>query len=134
MLGALFEVGRPAPEALALLADAPDLPKTARLRLYKAKEAVERGEPLADSLRRAGLLPASMAPLVTAAERCQTLPFALTEMGNLLAGKAVGLARRASLVIAPLSVVALGALVGLIVVGMFMPLISLLTSMARVSE
>jgi type IV pilus assembly protein PilC len=130
MLGALFEVGRPAPEALGLLADAPDLPNVARRRLYRAKWAIERGEPLAESLYQAGLLPASMAPLVTAAERTQSLPFALTELGNLLAGKAVRMARRASLVIGPVLVVAIGALVGLIVVGMFTPLIQLLTRMS----
>ncbi len=134
MLGALFEVGRPAPEALKLLADAPDLPIIARRRLNKAQRAIERGEPLAESLGRAGLLPASMAPLVMAAERTHTLPFALGEIGNLLAGKAVGMAKRASLVIGPLLVVAIGALVGLIAIGMFTPLINILTRLARLSE
>jgi type IV pilus assembly protein PilC len=131
MLGALFEIGRPAPEALGLLADAPDLPNVARLRLHQAKWAIERGEPLAESLHAVGLLPSSMAPLVTAAERSRTLPFALTELGNLLAGKAVGMVRRASYVVGPTLVVCIGVLVGLIVVGMFTPLIQLMTRMSE---
>jgi type II secretory pathway component PulF len=131
MLGALFEVGRPAPEALDLLADAPDLPTVARRRLDQAKCAVERGEPLAESLHAVGLLPSSMAPLVLAAERSHSLPFALSELGRLLAGKAVGMARRASFVIGPLLIVCIGMLVCFIVVGMFMPLIQLLSRLCE---
>ena len=130
MLGALFEVGRPAPEALGLLADAPDLPRIARRRLQQAQFAVERGEPFAQSLYAVGLLPASMAPLLSAAERSQSLPFALTELGNLLAGKAVRMARRASFLIGPVLVVCIGVLVCFIVVGLFTPLIQLLSRMS----
>jgi type IV pilus assembly protein PilC len=129
MLGTLFEVGRPAPEALGLLAGAPDLPGVVRRRLEKAQLCVARGQPLADALRSTGLMPATMAPLVIAAERTHALPFALSELGDLLAGKGVRLARRTSLVIAPVLVVAIGLLVGVIVVGLFSPLVELLTRM-----
>lgn len=130
MLGTLFEVGRPAPEALGLLAGAPDLPRVVRRRLEKAQIRVAHGERLADALRATGLMPATMAPLVIAAEHANALPFALSELGDLLAGKAVRLARRTSLVIAPLLIVAIGLLVGVIVVGLFSPLVELLARMS----
>src|SRR5581483_339342 len=105
MLGALTAVGRPAPEALGLLADAPAMPAVVRRRLWRAGLAVNRGEGLAPALRAAGLLPRSMAPLVQAAEKARTLPFALAELGELLAGKAVRVARRVSMVVGPVLVV-----------------------------
>src|SRR5438094_8666474 len=119
MLAALVEVGRPAPEALGLLADAPDVPFVVRRHLDRAESAVARGEPLAAALRDAGLLPKSMVPLVQSSERLRTLPFALGELGDLLSGRAVRIARRVSLVVGPLLVVAVGVLVGFICVAMF---------------
>jgi type II secretory pathway component PulF len=130
MLGALLDAGRPVPEALGLLGEAGDLPGVAQRRLRKARRVVERGEPLATALRRANLLPASMAPLVQTSERTRTLPWALTELGELLAGRAIRMARRVSLVVGPALVIAVGVLVGFIVVGTFMPLIQLLTRLA----
>jgi type IV pilus assembly protein PilC len=130
MLGALLDAGRPAPEALGVLAEAADLPGMARRRLRKARRVVERGEPLSAALRRANLLPATMAPLVQTSERTRTVPWALSELGELLSGRAVRVARRASLVVAPVLVIAVGVLVGFIVVGVFMPLIQLLTRLA----
>jgi type IV pilus assembly protein PilC len=130
MLGNLLEVGRPVPESLTLLADSADLPDVARRCLLSARRAVERGEPLAEALRRAGLLPASMAPLVQAAGHAHTLPWALAELGDLLAGRAVRMARRASLVAFPVLVIAVGALVCFIILGMFVPLIQLLSRLS----
>jgi type II secretory pathway component PulF len=130
MLGLLFEVGRPAPEALGLLADAPDIPVVVHRRLYRAKWAVQNGRPLAEALYEAGLLQKNAIPLVNAAERTHTLPFALTELGDLLAGRAVRLARRLSLIVAPILILAIGLLVGFIVVGIFSPLIEILTRLS----
>jgi type IV pilus assembly protein PilC len=130
MLGVLVEVGWPAPKALQLLADTAHVPSMVRQRLDAARRAVERGEPLAAALRGAGLLPSSMAPLVGTAERTRTLPWALAELGTLLAGRAVRLARRVSLVVSPVLVAAVGLLVAFIALAMFMPLIQLLTRLS----
>jgi type IV pilus assembly protein PilC len=127
MLGALIDVGRPAHVALERLATAADFPGVVRRCLHNARRAVERGDPLANALRGAGLLPASMVPLVQTAERTRTLPWALTELGELFAGRAARMIRRASMVVSPALVVAVGAVVGFVVLGMFMPLIQLLT-------
>jgi type II secretory pathway component PulF len=131
MLGALLEAGRPAPEALERLAAAEEFPPVVRRCIDSAHRRVVAGEPLAASLRRAGLLPQSMVALVQTAERLNNLPWALREMGELLSGRAVRMARRTSLVVAPLLVLAVGAVVACVAVGMFMPLISLLTRLAE---
>jgi type IV pilus assembly protein PilC len=127
MLGALIDVGRPAPEALGLLADTPDVPAGIRPPLARARLAVSRGESLAVALRGAGILPRSMVGFVQSSERLRTLPFALTELGDVLSGRAVRIARRVSFVVGPLLVVGVGLVVGFIAIGMFLPLVDMLT-------
>jgi general secretion pathway protein F len=131
MLGTMFEVGRPATEALGMLADAPDMPGVLRKRLRQAGTAVHRGEPLAGALHKSGLLPTAMVPMVSASERTHTVAFALTELGDLLAGRTVRAARRLSLILAPVLVLLVGALVAFICLGFFMPLIQILTELAK---
>jgi type IV pilus assembly protein PilC len=131
LLGSLVGAGRPAPTALRTLAGFDDFPPPARRRLLAAAGAADRGDPLADALRGAGLLPKGMAPLVRAAEPAGTLPWVLAELGEAQGGRALRLVRRTSLVVSPLLVVAVGGVVGFVVVAMFVPLIALLT---RLSE
>jgi type II secretory pathway component PulF len=68
-----------------------------------------------------------MTALVRSAERTGSLAWALAELGELLVGRSVRLVRRISFVVSPLLVIGVGVLVGLIGLGMFMPLISLMT-------
>lgn len=125
LLGSLLEVGQTVPAALGMLADG-DLSFAVRRCLTYAQAAIERGQPLAAALRSASLLPVSMVPLVAAAERARTLPWALAELGGHLAGRAVSTARRVSYVAGPVMIVLVGLVVGFVVLGMFMPLINLL--------
>lgn len=129
-LGRLLAVGQTVPQALGFLTDAAVLPLVVRRRLDVATAIVERGEPLADALGGAGLLPPTMAPLVRSAEKVRTLPWALGELGGHLADRAFRLVRWVSVVVAPLMVVAIGAVVGFIVIAMFLPLIQLLTRLS----
>jgi type II secretory pathway component PulF len=131
MLSVLLEAGRPVPQALDLLAGSGAFSQTARQRLAVACRAVKAGEPLADSLRQGGLLQPAMIPLVQAAERMRNVPWVLAELGESLANRAARLLRRISLVFLPASVLAVGLLIGFIVLGMFMPLVDLVT---RLSE
>lgn len=131
MLAALLEVGRPVPEALALLTDAGAFPWVVRRRLRGTRAAVERGEPLANSLRRYKLLPRAMVPLLEAAGRARNVPWALTEMGEHLAARAVRLLQRFSLALSPATVAVLGLVVGLLVVAMFVPLVAVITELAE---
>jgi type IV pilus assembly protein PilC len=130
MLSPLTAAGRPIPESLLRLADAPDFPTVVQNRLRDAHRRIERGDGLAESLHSAGLLPQSMAPLVRAAERANTLPWALAELGEVQAGRASRVVRRTTLVIGIMMVIAVGTLVASIVLAMFLPLIKLLTSLS----
>lgn len=130
-LGRLLAVGRTVPEALAFLAAADDLPAVARRGLRAAAARVRRGEPLDAALAATGLLPPNAAPLVRSAERVRNLPWALVELGDHLAGRAVRLVRRLSLVVSPVLVALVGAVVGFIAVAMFLPLIQLITGLTE---
>jgi general secretion pathway protein F len=130
MLGILLEVERPVPQALAVLADSGYFSRVARNRLNAARGAVERGEPLAPTLQRFGLLPRRMVALVQAAERAHNLPWALAELGDHLAQRAVRLMRRLTLVFFPAAVVGVGVIVAAVVLGWFLPLIKLLTELS----
>jgi type IV pilus assembly protein PilC len=130
MLGELVAAGRPFPESFARLAETADFPPVVRGRIDAARRAIERGDSMADSMYRAGLLPASMAPLVRAAQRAHTLPWALSELGEMLAGRATRMVRRVSLVLSPMMVLGVGTIVGFIVLAMFLPLIQLLTRLS----
>jgi len=130
MLSPLTAAGRPIPESLLRLADAPDFPTVVQNRLRDAHGRIERGDGLAESLHRAGLLPRSMMPLVRAAERVNTLPWALAELGEVQAGRASRVVRRTTLVVSIIMVIAVGTVVAGVVLAMFLPLIQLLTSLS----
>jgi type II secretory pathway component PulF len=70
-------------------------------------------------------------PLVQTAERTNTLAWTLTELGELRSGKALRVARRFSIFVAPLLVIAVGAIVGVVVAGMFIPLVNLIDGLSR---
>jgi type II secretory pathway component PulF len=127
-LGLLVDMGQPVPKALDLLLEVNDLPSPVKRRLIKAHRLVSNGEPLAVALSTAGLISHSMAALVQSAERTRTLGWAFRELGELLAGKALRVARRLSKIVLPLMVVALGAIVAMVLIGMFIPLIDIIES------
>jgi type IV pilus assembly protein PilC len=129
-LGILLEAEKPVPTALTILLDSEEFPAEVRRRLRSARARAEQGEGLADSLYRAGLLPRTMVPLVRAAERARNLPWALTELGDHLSVRAARLLQRTHMVLAPTIVVAIGAVIGFLVVGMFLPLIKLIDGVA----
>jgi len=131
MLGILLDAGKPAPEALAILAESGFFKHEVRRRLRAARQRVERGTPLASALHGTGLLPAAMAPLVQSAERARHLPWALAELGEHLSSRAARLAQRVSMALSPAAVAAIGVFIGVMVVGMFVPLVKLLEGVAQ---
>jgi type II secretory pathway component PulF len=127
MLAILLREGVPLPEALALLSESRAFPPPARRRLGRACRAAGQGQTLTDSLRRGRLLQPAMVPFVQAAERVRNLPWALTELGDALTNRLVRLLRRVSLVVMPVSLVGVGVLVAFLGLGMFYPIVQLLT-------
>jgi len=130
-LAFLLQTGRPAPQALAVLAADGGFVGAARRRLHAVRRRVERGEPLADSLRRGRVLPRSMAPLLHSAERVGNVPWAMAELGDLLAARLARRAQRLGLLLFPVPVVGAGVLVGVIILGVFMPLITIINELAQ---
>jgi type II secretory pathway component PulF len=126
----MLDAGDTVPQALSLLADSGYFKGTVQRRLQSVKAAVEQGEPLPDSLYRQGLLPASMLPLLQAAERARNLPWAMLELGDHLGKRAVNLSERITGAVFPLTVIVAGIIIGLVVAGIFLPLVNLITRMA----
>ena len=93
------------------------------------RDRIKQGQPLAESLYWGGLLPAATVPLVHAAERVNNLPWALTELGDMLGNRSVRALRRFSQVVSPLFVVLIGLVVGFAVIAMFMPLIQVIQNL-----
>jgi type II secretory pathway component PulF len=130
MLAILLGAGKPVPDALGVLANSGYFAWLPRQRLETARGRVADGEPLAESLARGGLLPGTGVPLVQAAERMRNLPWALQELGDTLAGRVKRRLHHLSMVLAPLFLVAIGLLVGVVVIGFFMPIVELLSKHA----
>ncbi len=130
-LAFLLQKGQPAPEALGVLAESGCFVGGARRRLEAVRRRVERGEPLADSLRRGWILPRAMVPLLNAAERAGNLPWALAELAEVMAGRAARRVQRVGMALSPVPLIGVGVLVGLFVLGVFQPLISLIEGLSR---
>ena len=130
MLAILLDTGKPVPESLAVLASSGYFSGTVRRRLNAVRHRVEQGEPLADSLRRQGLLPPSMVPLVLAARTGSESALALGELGDNRANRRIRSLRRISLLFFPAIVVVIGFMVGFIVLGMFLPLVEIMTRLS----
>jgi type II secretory pathway component PulF len=130
-LSFLLQLGQPAPRALGLLAESGCFVGAVRRRLEAVRRRVEQGEPLADSLRDGKVLPRAMVPLLRSAERVGNLPWALAALADLLSQRAARRVQRLGLALFPLPVVGVGVLVGVIALGLFVPLITLIDGLAQ---
>jgi type IV pilus assembly protein PilC len=130
-LSFLMQMSRPAPAALGLLAESNYLVGGARRRLRAVRRQVELGQPLADSLRAGKVLPHSMVPLLRTAEKAGNLPWALAEMADTLAQRVARQAQRLGMALAPIPLIGVGVLVGMIVVGFFVPIVAIIEGLAQ---
>jgi type II secretory pathway component PulF len=124
-------LGRTIPQAIELLIDVGHLPAGGVRRLGQSLVAVKRGEPFANALREARLIHANMFPLVRIAERTHVLPWTLRELGSILSNRSLRRARRFSIVAGPLAVIAIGAMVAVVAIGMFMPLVQWMEALSQ---
>jgi general secretion pathway protein F len=131
MLSLLVAADKPIPEALKLLADSGRFAPIVRWQLRRAYRLAMNGMPLAECLRKRSLLTRRMVPLITASERVQNLPWALSALGDTLAGRTMRTVQRLSLALNPVIVVALGCMVVFVVLGMYMPVVELLVQVEQ---
>ncbi|MBM4071973.1 MAG: hypothetical protein FJ271_24060 [Planctomycetes bacterium] len=127
MLGLLLGAGQTVPDGLRVLTSLGSCRPVVRRRLSQTLHDVEQGAPLPETLQRRELLPGNMLPLVQAAQRAGNLPWALGALGESLNRRLVRLVQRLTMIAFPLLVMAAGLLVGLFVVGYFLPLIEMMT-------
>ncbi len=130
LMSALLRVDMPAPEAIDFLVASDFFQGTVQRRLVECGRRLREGGPLAQSLESEGLLPSSMVGLVQAAQRMGNLPWALDELSETLAQRTARTLVRISQVCAPLLVMAVGSVVALEVIGMFMPVIDIIERLA----
>jgi len=130
-LSFLLQMNEPAPAALAVLAESGYFVEPARRRLNSIRSQVEQGEPLADSLHRGRILPRAMVPLLRSAERVGNLPWALAELADVMAQRTAQRVQRLGLILFPIPVLGLGVVVGIIVIGLFVPVVSLIERLSQ---
>jgi type II secretory pathway component PulF len=128
-LAFLLQVGQPAPEALGVLAESGAFVGRARRRLEAIRRRVEQGESLPDSLRWGKVLPRPMVPLLRTAERVGNLPWALAELADVMGQRAVRRLQRLGMVLFPVPIIGVGVLVGVIALGLFMPLVTIINGL-----
>ncbi|MBM3497970.1 MAG: type II secretion system F family protein [Armatimonadetes bacterium] len=128
-LGLMLEHGVPVVEALRLAGEAAGNGIVAAA-FRRGERAVSEGLPLADGLREAGVLPESFVWRVSVGEESGAFAESFRRMAQYYLETAHSAARALQGVIEPILVVLLGLLVGSIVVGLFLPLVSIVSSLS----
>ncbi len=131
VLGLMLRTGKPLPEVLGAVLASGLLPTVIANRVQKLMEALQHGQPLAESLVQTGLATKSMQGLITSAQKANNLPWALEELGDSLSRRSARLSYRIAMVMFPLSIIACSLLVGYFAVAMFSPLVTVIDSLAR---
>src|SRR5439155_11171819 len=119
MLGLLLEAGKPAPEALAILAEEDYLGWAVQRRLDLILDGVRQGQSLTGELLRCGLLPARMVPFLNSAAKARNFPWALQESGDHLVRQAAFLVRRIANIFGPVAILLLGLFSAFISLALF---------------
>lgn len=124
VLGVLVEGKVPLVEALRLTRHAAGNILYARM-IAAAEEAVSKGQPVAESLERAGLLNPSVLEAIRSGERTGQLATVLLHVADFLDEDNELVVKSLTSIIEPLILAALGVVVGFVAISMFMPLFDL---------
>lgn len=120
---------RPFSQAIAMLTRL--YPKHGvRMALAEAGRRIQRGEPWTESLRSTRIISQTDASVLEAAERAGNITWALEEMAESSLRRWIYRLRLALNVLFPLIVLALGLVVGFLVIGLFVPLVSLIRGLS----
>jgi len=119
----LLRMGTPADRALEVIAEGTVHP-VYQGRLMRAVEWLRRGEPLADSLEKAGF-DGRVVMTVRMAESASDLPEALRSLGEEFAARSNWASNMVVQIVPPILILVLGLLIAAVVVGLFLPLVRL---------
>jgi protein transport protein HofC len=121
--------GMPLPQAFCWVADCYPI-RTVAVRLRAAAERITAGMDWRESLRRIGLISNADAAVLAAAERVGNLDWALEEMAESAIRRQIYRLQAALQILFPLVLLSLGLVICFFVVGLFMPIISLIQGLA----
>jgi len=117
--------GMPLPQALRLVADCYPI-RIVAAQLRGAAERVAAGVDWRESLWQTGLISRADAAVLASAERVGNLDWALEEMADSAMRRQIYRVQALLQILFPLVLVAIGGVVGFFVIGLFLPLISLI--------
>jgi len=128
-LGTLLVSGVPLMQALETVAGAIDneIISTA---LLDARAAIREGERLGEPLDRSKLFPAMVIQMISIGEETGALDSMLTKVAEFYEDEVDAALESLTAALEPILIVFLGAIVGFIVIAMFMPLMAIITSMS----
>jgi type II secretory pathway component PulF len=129
VLGLMLQSGKPLPEILGSVTESGLLPSAVLNRARSLQIDLTQGQALADGLVRHGLATEPMRALIVSAEKANNLPWALEALGDSLTRQSARISQRLALVAFPLLVFAIGTIVALVSVAMFLPLVEILDSL-----
>lgn len=133
MLGLLLNSGVDLPRAVRL-ASAGAGNKTVEHILKNLSSEVELGISLSESIDRTGTMPPTLAWRVGVGEETGTLPDALLKMSRLYTKQVDSLVTSLAGVVEPTMIVVLGCGVALLIIGLFLPLASVINSLTGLTS
>ncbi len=127
-LGALLKSGAPISEAVEIARHSAASPLMKQV-LQAAGQALANGEQLSRSLAGGRLFPAAALELLRIGERTGQLDRMLSEIAGFQAREHAALLKRFVSLCEPCLTLAVGLAVGLVVLGLFLPLVDLVSSL-----
>jgi len=88
----------------------------------KAKEAISRGERIADSFRKSGYFPPIVIHMIAAGERSGSIEEGLTNVADAFDSEVETAVKALTSLLEPLMIILLGAIVGFIVLAILLPI------------
>lgn len=128
-LGTLLTSGVPILQAMETVAGAIDN-ETFTETIMKARARVREGDPIGDPLEKSGLFPPMVVQMITIGEETGALDAMLGKVADFYETEVETQLQSLAAALEPLMIVALGFVVGFIVIAMFMPLIAIVSSLS----
>jgi type IV pilus assembly protein PilC len=128
MLGLLLDAGIDLPRAVNLAAEGAGNRVVERL-LRNVSADVEIGHTLSESIDRAETMPATLAWRIGVGEETGALPEALLSMSRLYARQVDSLVTSFAGLLEPLLIIFIGSAVGMLVLGMFLPIAAIINAL-----
>jgi len=129
MLGVLLESGVELPRAVRLAAEGAGNQTVEHL-LKNVSSEIEKGQSLSEALSKSDVLPSSLAWRMGVGEETGTLPDALVRVSKLYADQVDSLVTSLAGMLEPTLIIVIGSGVAMLVLGMFLPVVSVIQNLS----